>query len=352
VSFEDALAKIEQNALSRVQGAETDETKPARLDELRDRLYDATKLDDLPEPEPLIEGVLYRDSLAWLQGKPGSGKSFVALDMACSIATSTDDNPTPWGPDRKAMPGKVIYIIAEGAQGLRQRVDAWQYGNGIEIEPGQLLFLAMPIQLLNVADRIALQTLVSEFKPALIAVDTQARVTVGADENSSKDMGIFVDHLDGLRVVSGACVLVAHHEARGSENLRGSTALEGSATTILRVDKDGPIVTLECKKQKDAAEFRRIEGQLKVEGSSVYWSQNGVGPRKILTNSELAIVGLLRDQFKTTGASHSKLLESSGIAKTTFNRALKFLIYKGTVVNVGTNHHTCYRLAEQVSDEV
>lgn len=39
-------------------------------------------LDDLPAPEALIDGILYRDTLAWLHGKPGCGKSFIALDWA------------------------------------------------------------------------------------------------------------------------------------------------------------------------------------------------------------------------------------------------------------------------------
>src|SRR3546814_14852660 len=39
-------------------------------------------LADLPDPEPLIEGFLYRDSLVRNFGPPKSLKSFVTLDMA------------------------------------------------------------------------------------------------------------------------------------------------------------------------------------------------------------------------------------------------------------------------------
>lgn len=60
--------------------------QPNREDQLRAALLDSAGLDSLPEPEPLIDGWLYRDTLAWLHGKPSNGKSLLALDWACCIA--------------------------------------------------------------------------------------------------------------------------------------------------------------------------------------------------------------------------------------------------------------------------
>ena len=81
-------------------------------------------------------------------------------------------------------------------------------------------------------------------------IDTQARVTVGADENSAVDMGHLVVAADKVRAATGACVLFLHHEARAGENMRGSTALEGAAATLLRVAKDGSRVELTNPKQR------------------------------------------------------------------------------------------------------
>ena len=52
-----------------------DSQPESRLDELRDALIDSAGLDKLPAPEPLIDGLLFSDSLAWLHGKPGHCKS-------------------------------------------------------------------------------------------------------------------------------------------------------------------------------------------------------------------------------------------------------------------------------------
>jgi hypothetical protein len=64
--------------------------------------------------------LLYSDSLAWLTGKRGHGKSFAALDMAghVSLGQNWHGHATKRGP--------VLYIAAEGVAGLRQRVRAWE----------------------------------------------------------------------------------------------------------------------------------------------------------------------------------------------------------------------------------
>ena len=72
------MGEDEASAASRIED---------RHQALKDRLVDATKLHLLPQPEPLIAGVLDLDTLAWLHGRSGHGKSFVALDMAGHVVT-------------------------------------------------------------------------------------------------------------------------------------------------------------------------------------------------------------------------------------------------------------------------
>src|SRR4051794_24201973 len=62
-----------------------------RAEELRARLLDAAGLQAIPPPAPLVDGWLFKDSLAWLGGKPGHGKTFVAVDLAGCVATGL-----PW----------------------------------------------------------------------------------------------------------------------------------------------------------------------------------------------------------------------------------------------------------------
>jgi len=230
-------------------GEDTQDATQTRYDELELRLVDIDGLEAIPPPEFLIDGYLIKNSLAWLGGKPGHFKSFVAVEMACCVATGTN-----WH-GYKVKQGKVLYLIAEGVTGLAQRFRTWSKYNGVPIR--DITFLPLPLRLADPSgiDVAAFATLLLAHKPDLVIIDTQARVTVGADENSSRDMGEFVDALEILRHMHHSTMLTVHHEPRNATNLRGSISLEGGAGTILRCFKEGDQLTIEMKKQKDAPEL-------------------------------------------------------------------------------------------------
>ena len=323
---------------------QADSAVDRRYLQLSSALVDATKLDQLPKAEPLIEGVLSCDSLNWQTGKPGHGKSLLALDMGCCIATGY-----PWR-GHPVTPGNVLYILAEGSHGMDERLQAWEHVNGRQVPAGRLTFLPVAVQLHKDIDVAAVTQLAEELgPPVFIIIDTQARCTVGAEENSSRDMGQFIDSLDRLRIATRACLLIVHHEARTGDNPRGSSALEGAATTLIRLTRDGMIVTLECKKQKDGPEFPPINAKLeRVQlpgSSSLAYCHEPVAVSDLTGEAETHVLAALRQSFDSTGASASTLLKVSGLTDRTFYRALKALVTKGLIVNTGTQHRTRYVLA-------
>lgn len=238
----------------------------------------------------------------------------------------------------------MLYVIAEGVTGLRQRVRAWEdhAGNRIAAE-----FLPVPVQLLSPVDLAAMIQVAQDAEPVLIVIDTQARVTVSADEDSAKDMGLFVAAIDRLREATRACVLIVHHEPRAGENPRGNTALEGAAATQVRISKDGPHLLMENRKQKDLPEFDPIWLRLVSHlESAVIKSHDGVGLAEELSASEQTILDALGNVFGTGGAPGSQLYEVAKLPKTSYYRALKGLVAAGAVVNEGSNKRTHYVLAE------
>jgi RecA-family ATPase len=226
--------------------ADPDDTSWA--DRLEAALLDTAGLDTIGDPIPLIRDVLQTDSLAWLAGRPGHAKTLIALDLAGCVGTGQHWQGFP------VQQGQVLYLIAEGVRGIRQRVRAWETSMGQPMSG--VTFLPVAVQSANTTQWKALCELAAKRRPALIVVDTQARVTVGMEENSSKDMGVFVDQLERLRRYSGACILTLHHTPRNSDNLRGSTAMEGAATTIIKAVKEGDTVT--CTTTRRRAASRRI----------------------------------------------------------------------------------------------
>jgi hypothetical protein len=91
----------------------------------------------------------------------------------------------------------------------------------------------------------------------LIVVDTLARCMTGGEENSAKDVGLFVAGVDRVRHATGAAVLIVHHVGKGGD-VRGSSALPGALDTQILAEADGEFLRLSCLKQKDAERFKPI----------------------------------------------------------------------------------------------
>jgi hypothetical protein len=220
------------------------------LEKLRRRLVSAEELVDQDPPRPLIWGLLDLDTEAWMIGEPGSLKSFIALDMAGAIGSGR-----PWLGHRTQKSG-VLVVAAEGARGMVLRTRAYmKVHGGME----GVTFLPYPVQVAsNDGQWEALVELAAELEPGLVVLDTQARVSVGLEENSAKDMGILVDAVGMLKRATGACVLTIHHTGRRGGDARGSSALDGAQDTELKVVRAAPRSSLEClvltDKQKDMAE--------------------------------------------------------------------------------------------------
>lgn len=308
-----------------------------RLGEMRAALLDTQGLEKIPEPEPLIDGIIHRDALVWLIGKSGDGKSFVALDMAGSIGTGYD-----WH-GHKVTQGTVLYIVAEGATGIRWRVRAWEYTHDIDMNG--VRWLPRPVQAALEVDWATLIDLVRELDPILVAIDTQARITVGMEENAAKDMGVFVDQLEQLRQASAATVLVVHHQGRNGEHMRGSTALEGAAGTVIRVVKEESEITLTCEKQKDAEPFEEIKLRLVPTLDSAVVMLSDSMSQAVRSDTAASKLGtqwwsLFEDEI----VSASKLIEALKLTKPTFYRNVKTLEKTGLAIKEINGSIVRYRL--------
>lgn len=253
-------------------GAAGQDEADAEVDALIAELLDTGDLDHIPALEPLIADVLYLDTVARMWGESGAFKSFVALDFAASVGTGTGWHGRP------VRQGLVIYLVAEGVKGIRRRVRAWEQHHGREMTG--VKFLPRPVQVKS-PEWPVLITACQRLRPALIIADTQARMTVGVEENSATEMGVVLDMVERLRAASGACVLLIHHTGLNGERGRGSTAIKGGMQTELGVSRAGKglpdiRVTLKTSKQKDDEEPAdlvfalrqiRLTGEAKPDGS-------------------------------------------------------------------------------------
>ncbi|QXE36950.1 bifunctional DNA primase/polymerase [Streptomyces sp. GMY02] len=256
------------------EGLTSEEHFEARLRALDEELLDTEDLDHIPALEPIVEDVLFKDTLARIYGASGTFKSFMTLDFAACVGTGT-----PWHGQRVRQ-GEVIYLVAEGIKGIRKRVRAWEQHHGTRMTG--VKFLPRPVQAMD-PEWLVLIELCRRRRPSLIVVDTQARVTVGIEENSNTEMGKVVDRMEQLRGSSGACVLLVHHTGHDSDRGRGATAVKGALQTEIGVERKGKglldsQVTLKTGKQKDDEELGDVvfglhqvllDGEAKEDGTPV-----------------------------------------------------------------------------------
>ena len=199
-------------------------------------------LADVKPIQWLINDVLDRGTLAAIVAQPSRFKSFVALDMACSVATGTDwmNYPTTQGP--------VVYLCGEGKRGLLDRIRAWFDHKGLEPNDAPLLitqggFAAQESQNVDRYISAVTEALLAapqvKQSPALIIIDTYSRYAAGLDENSASETAVMVAQLNRLQELFGATVMIVHHVSKGTGDARGSTAFGGALDWQYKVLREG-----------------------------------------------------------------------------------------------------------------
>jgi len=216
----------------------------------RVRLTRADQIEMRP-PQWLLRGMLERDTLALIFGDPGCGKSFLAIDWACRIATGT-----PWR-GHGVKSGPVVYVAGEGQQGFGRRIRAWSEHHSVSLA-NVPLYLAPAVAIPDPTDLVGLVTAIDTGIaavggwPALIVLDTLARCFGGGDENSTQDMSKFVAACDVIRQRYGCTILVVHHAGHGDKSrARGAIALKAALDAEYRLENENGLL-LTATKMKDA----------------------------------------------------------------------------------------------------
>lgn len=176
-------------------------------------------LDALPPLSWTVRGVLPASGLAAIYGEPGSGKSFLAIDLAARISAGLPD----WF-GHQIFQRDVVYAALEGGRGIQQRVAAWDSLNAVRAD--RVKFLLSSFTLLSEADvvRLADTLKVKVSQGAVIIIDTLAQATPGGDENTGKDMGLVLQAAKHIADAVDGLVILVHHSGKDSSRGLSRTA--------------------------------------------------------------------------------------------------------------------------------
>lgn len=227
--------KANDEARERIDAEKAAENAAEVAANIGSRWRTSTELKRQPPPEKLLGRILWRNSLVLLAGDPGTYKSFLALDWALCIRTGRN-----WSTNNRGKvhtTGQVVYLAGEGDAGIPKRIAAWEKVHNDGADAGIAVFPSAVGLRAKSAEAEALIADIVEREPVLVVIDTLARYSIGLEENSVKDMGEFIAIADEIRQRTGACVLLIHHNARGTGRERGSTSIRGAMDGLFILDK-------------------------------------------------------------------------------------------------------------------
>jgi predicted transcriptional regulator len=284
----------------------------------------AKQLRDLPPVEWILPGQIPSKGLAVIYGESGSGKSFIALDHALSIA---QEQP-------------VIYMACEGEFGYPQRIAAWCKHH--QKDEGSLYMCMGAVEMMETSDLAAFLSAGETINPCVVFVDTLARAMIGGDENNQRDMGFFITACEEIQRHWACAVLVIHHTNKGGRVERGSNVLRGSADVMTRVSMVDNIILVECEKTKDAEPFDSYNLRLNpitvdIGGQECQIPVVMAAEKVIqttddkLTISQKKVMNVLKVALFSDGATAQDLMEITNLNRSTVYSVLNTLMSLGFV---------------------
>ena len=210
----------------------------------------------------LVKGLLQDSGLAVSWGAPKCGKSFWTFDLLMHVAL---DRPYR---GRRVTAGSVIYCALEGAQGFKNRIEAFRRARMALADDSNPPFYLMATPLSLVRDQKSFIAEIGhqlgEQKPVVVCIDTLNRSLDGS-ESSDEDMTAYVRAADAIRDAFGCLVVIVHHCGHNGDRPRGHSSLMGALDVQIAVRRDAAHnIVAELELSKDGETGLQFVSRLKI----------------------------------------------------------------------------------------
>ena len=224
-----------------------------------------------PQTQWLVEELWTEQAVGILGGEPKCCKSFLALDLAVSVASGTAC--LRQFPVRRSGP-VLLFPAEDSLPVVRQRLE------GIAAA-AQVPFASLPVQVITApslrldlaTDRERLAHTVQQQRPVLLILDPLIRLH-RVDENDATQIAALLSYLRELQRKFQLAVMLVHHARKDSQSsrpgqaLRGSSELHGWGDSNLYMRRKGSQLTLSTE-HRAAPSRDHIPLQLAQSGSVV-----------------------------------------------------------------------------------
>lgn len=213
-----------------VSAAETEETATGALP-----VCHASELKIEPAQKPwLIEQLWLRQAVGIVGGPPKLLKTWLALEMAVSVALRS--------PCLGTFPvhasGPVLLFAAEDShEQVRSRLESLAHNHGSNLAQMDIQVITVDtLRLDRSPDQERLAITIERYKPLLLVLDPLVRLH-NLDENQSAPMAALLGYFRALQRKSGTAIAITHHARKNTSSSAGAGyALRGSGDLYAWVD--------------------------------------------------------------------------------------------------------------------
>lgn len=179
-----------------------------------------------PEQRWLIEQLWGTEAVGIIGGEPKCGKSFLALDLAVSVASGT----ACLGRFHAARPAPVLLYAAEDPlHVVRERLEGITAARTVDLHTLPLYVISAPrLRLDHSDDCQRLCETIEKLNPALLVLDPFVRLH-SIDENVAGEVAPLLAFLRQLQRKHHLAVALVHHARKDAGRSRPGQALRGSS---------------------------------------------------------------------------------------------------------------------------
>jgi len=199
----------------------------------------------------LIDQLWGASSVGVIGGAPKCSKTWLALDMALSVATGTAclnkyDVPEP-GP-------VLVYLAEDALTVVRERVEGMARQRGLDLDAVDLHVITAPtLRLDRDPHRTQLLETARRMRPRLLLLDPLVRLH-GIDENNAGEVAQLLAYFRSLQREMDCSVVLVHHTRKNAaggvaagQGLRGSSDIHafGDSNLYLRRSRERLVLSSE-----------------------------------------------------------------------------------------------------------
>lgn len=236
-------------------------------------LYVGEAIRHIPIPKAVVTGRFAENSLVFVMGEPGVGKTFWAVSFGVAVAAGQER----WmgaNIHNDLRGSTVVYALAEGAGMFQVRVVGALQQIGLHQIPDSFIFTKQSLKLDDLAtvERFIHDT--APHKPRVVVVDTYQRH--GGPETEVEKVNAAIAHLTLIKEELGCMVTGIHHLPKdGRQTPRGHGAIDGSIDTAVYLNRDDEGIITARFEQRDM-EGSAFCAQTKVVPVEGYVDDNGL----------------------------------------------------------------------------